>query len=193
MEICTCVTTPLSRFLGGAWGVGMRLHVINDAFLGSPHFISLLTQTEGRGLGMRVHCPQILVIHHGLHYTHCLGRVVGRGNWVGDVDHPRLSWSWRNPPTEEVLKTLCEFQWFRIRQNLSQSGSVRCLLGASWTVKECLLFDHSLWWGSSDMGPCWVSFLQFPVRSSCGTTPVPAVQLEVQSQICQQILVGRRW
>ena len=58
----------------------MRLHVINGVFPGSPHFISLSTQTEGGGLGMRVHCLQVLVIHHGLHYTHCLGRVVGRGN-----------------------------------------------------------------------------------------------------------------
>ena len=70
----------LFQILGVAWGVGMRLHVINSAFPGSPHFISLSTQTEGGGLGMRVHCPQILVIHHSLHYTHHLGRVVGRGN-----------------------------------------------------------------------------------------------------------------
>ena len=55
---------------------------------------------------MRLHCLQILVIDHGLHYTHRLGRVMGRGNLVDRLDHPRLSWSWRNPPVEEVYQTL---------------------------------------------------------------------------------------
>ena len=78
------------------WGLGTRLHVINDrrSFMALPIlYTSLSTQTEGGGLGMRVHCLQILVMYHGLHYTHHLGRVVGRGNLGGDVDHPRLSWS----------------------------------------------------------------------------------------------------
>ena len=55
MEIFTCDHT-LFRFLGGAWWVEMRLHVINGAFPGSPHFISLSTQNEGGGLRMRVPC-----------------------------------------------------------------------------------------------------------------------------------------
>ena len=44
------------------------------------------------------------------------------------------------------------------------------------------------------MGHFSVSLLQFCVRSSHGTTPVPAVQLEVhvQSQICQPVLAGGR-
>ena len=44
------------------------------------------------------------------------------------------------------------------------------------------------------MGHFSVLFPQSPVRSSCGTTPVPAVQLEIcgLSQMCQQVLVGRR-
>ena len=39
-----------------------------------------------------------------------------------------------------------------------------------------------------------VSFLQSPLRLSRGTMPVLAVQLEVHglSQMCQQVLVGRR-
>ena len=59
---------------------------------------------------MRVHCLQILVMYHGLHYTHHLGRVVGRENLGSDVDYPRLSWSCRNPPVEEVLQNSFEFQ-----------------------------------------------------------------------------------
>ena len=45
------------------------------------------------------------------------------------------------------------------------------------------------------MGHFSVLFLQSPVRSSHGTMPVPAVQLEIceLSRMCQQVLVGRRW
>ena len=44
------------------------------------------------------------------------------------------------------------------------------------------------------MGHFSVLFPQSPVRSSRGTMPVPAVQLEVRglSRMCQQVLVGRR-
>ena len=42
---------------------------------------------------MGIHSLQTLVMHHGLHYTHHLGMVVGRGNLVGDVDYQKLSWS----------------------------------------------------------------------------------------------------
>ena len=144
---------------------------------------------------MRVHCLQILVMHHGLHSTHCLGRVVGRGNWVGDMDYPRLSWSCRNPPIEEVSQNSFVFQGFHTHCGISRFQSAICLLGALQRVKECALFDQFLWWGSSYMGHFSILFLQSHVRSSHGTMPVLAVQLEVRglSRMCQQVLVaGRR-
>ena len=64
--------------------------------------------------------PDILVMHHVLQYTHHLGKVVGRGNQGGDVDHLRWSWSCRNPPIEEVLQKSSEFQGFHTDCGISQ-------------------------------------------------------------------------
>ena len=168
-----CMCDPFPDFLGRAWGWGYMWLMVPDLPWLSPFYIIVNTNWRGRPGNEGTLSPDTC---HGLHYTHHLRRVVGRGNWGGDVDHPRLSWSCRNPPVEEVYQTSYQFQWFHIRQNLSRSGSVRSLLGASWRVKECFLWHHFLWWGSSDMGPCWVSLLQSLVRSSRGTTPVPGVQ-----------------
>ena len=93
---------------------------------------------------MRVHCLQILVMYHGLHYTHHLGRVVGRGNLGSDVNHLRLSWSCRNPPVEEVSQNSYEFQGFHTHCGISRFQSAICLLGALGIVRECVLFDHFL-------------------------------------------------
>ena len=60
------------------------------------------------------------------------------------MDYPRLSWSCRSPPVEEVLQNFFEFQAFHNDFGISEFQCVRCFLGASWTVKGCLLFDHSL-------------------------------------------------
>ena len=70
---------PFGEFWGGAWWVEMRLHVINGAFLGSPHFISLSTQTERGGLGMRVHCPQICIMVS-------ITLTIGGGSWAGGTE-----------------------------------------------------------------------------------------------------------
>ena len=105
--------------------------------------------------------------------------------WPGWIwSYEDAEWSCRNPPIEEVYQTFCPFPWFHIHQNLSQSEGVRDLLGASQTMKD---WYHFLWWGSSDMGPCWVSLLQSPVRSSHGTTLAHVVQLEIHFRKCLQV------
>ena len=182
---------PFPDFLG--WGLGPSLAFYNSVKL-STFYIIVNTNWRGRPGNKATPSPDTCNVSRSPLHTHHLGRVVRRGNWVGRVNHPKLSWSWRNPPIEEVLQNSFVFQWFHIHCGISRFWSVICLLGASWIVRECVLFDHFLWWGSTDMGCFPALFLKSLVRSSHDTTPVPAVQLEVYvlSQMFQQVLVGGR-
>ena len=76
-----CGTTPYSRLLGEAWGVGMRLHVINGAFLSSPHFISLSTQTEGEASEWGYTVPRYLS-----YIMVSITLTVWGGSWAGGTE-----------------------------------------------------------------------------------------------------------
>ena len=137
MEICTCVTTPFSRFLGGAWGVGMRLHVINGAFPGSLHFISLSTQTEGEASEWGYTVPRYLS-----YIMVSITLTIWGGSWAGGTESVMwITRDWVGHVEVHQLKKCC-------KTFLSFRHFIMILVSLNFNVWDVSLVLHGQWKGA---------------------------------------------